>query len=342
MGWDVQGAGEEGRSGAAGSGAAVLDLFGEIGPDLARVEEELHAQLQSENDVLVELSTHLLRSGGKRLRPALVLLAARPFDYQPDRVVPVAAAVELLHMATLIHDDIVDGADLRRGVPTVNAKWGVGVSVLLGDYLFARAFSILAATGDNRVVRAMADVVFRMSEGELEHSFEAFDLDRAEARYLSHIDKKTATFIGECCRVGAMLGGAGEEWAEALRRYGWSIGMGFQIVDDILDFAGSARELGKPPGTDLQSGVITLPVLYALQSGAQGAELRSLIERRRFDKSALERAVAIVRSSGALENAYQVAMRYIEDAKRMLEALPAGDVRDRLMHIADFVARRRS
>lgn len=320
----------------------VADLFGDIASDLAAVEATLHEQLRAENPLLEELGTHLLKGGGKRLRPALVLLSAQPFDYRPERLIPVAVAVELIHMATLIHDDIVDEADLRRGLPTVNARWGSSVSVLLGDYLFARAFSILAETGDNRLVRIMAEVVFRMSEGELEHTTGTFNVSRAKDAYLEHIDKKTATFIAECCRVGALLGAADEVAVEALGRYGQAIGIGFQIVDDILDFAGSARELGKPPGTDLLSGVITLPVLYALQHDKAGAELRELIEDRRFDRQGLERAVNIVRSSGALEYTYEVAMQYVSEAKDVLQILPDSRPRRRLLQIADFITRRRS
>jgi len=331
------------NAGSRSPGAAVVvDLFSDVRPDLERVEQELYDRLHSNRRFLLELATHLVRGGGKRLRPALVLQTARIFTDGLARVIPVAAAVEMIHMATLIHDDVVDDSDLRRGLPTVNAKWGSGVSVLLGDYLFARAFSILAETGDNEVVRIMADVVFLMAEGELEHSVETFDTERGEARYLEHIDKKTAVFIGECCRLGGLLGGAEPPVVEALHRYGRSLGMAFQIVDDILDFSGSARELGKPPGTDLQSGVITLPVLYALRSEPHGSELRALIEQRFDDGPAVAKAVALVRASGALEASYRAAMGYIEEAKRMLEQLPPGGATERLRQIADYVASRRS
>jgi len=337
VGLDVDNTGSRPRG-----GAVVVDLFDDVRADLERVEQELYRRLASDRAFLQELATHLMRGGGKRLRPALVLQCARVFDGRLDGVIPVAAAVEMIHMATLIHDDVVDGSDLRRGLPTVNAKWGSGVSVLLGDYLFARAFSMLAETGRNDVVRIMADVVFLMSEGELEHSVETFDIGRGEDRYLEHIDKKTAVFIGQCCRLGGLLAGAGPEAQEALYRYGRGIGMAFQIVDDILDFSGSARELGKPPGTDLQSGVITLPVLLALRREPQGQELRDLIEGRFADPRALERAVALVRASGALEESYRVAMGYVAEAQRVLEHLPPGPARDRLRQIAEFVASRRS
>lgn len=244
-------------------------------------------------------------------------------------------------MATLVHDDIVDGSHMRRGMPTVNAKWGDDVSVLLGDYLFARAFSVLADTGDNRVVRIMADVVFRMSAGEIEQLMESFNLSRDEDAYLDQINKKTAYFIGECCRLGAMLGNAPEHEVNSLRQYGFAIGMGFQIVDDILDFTGTTEELGKPRGNDLHSGVLTLPVLYALENAGTADELTNLIRYRRFGDSDLSRIRQIVVESGGLDYAYAVAGRFIEEAKKAASMLPAGSVRDTLLEIADFIAHRR-
>lgn len=322
-------------------GTVVADLFDEVWDEVQQVEHELYRQFENETELVAELATHLLKGGGKRMRPALVLLGARAFNYRPEKLIPVATAVELIHMATLVHDDIVDGADLRRGVPTINAKWGDDVSVLLGDYLFARAFSVLAATGDNRVVRIMADVVFRMSAGEIEQLLESFNLERDESAYLDHIDKKTAYFIGECCRIGALLGEAPQRHVESLRGYGFAIGMGYQIVDDILDFTGTTEELGKPRGSDLMSGVMTLPVLYALRHADAAGELVQLIQQRNFDGPGMGRIRDIVMECGGLEYAYSVASRFIEEAKAAASTLPPGSVRDRLLGIADFVARRR-
>lgn len=321
--------------------AKTSELFSDVLPELEAVEQELHRQLASETPLLAELGTHLLRGGGKRLRPALVLLSAKLFEYVPERLIPVAAAAELIHMATLIHDDIVDRAEMRRGMPTVNHKWGDDVSVLLGDYLFAKAFSMLAETGDNRIVRMMADVVFRMSGGELEQINRTFDLDRDIESYLVHIDKKTAYFIGECCRIGGLLGRASPVELDALRRYGFSLGMGFQIVDDILDVKGSTDELGKARGTDLQSGVMTLPILYALRHEVYGEELAALIKARRFDEASLERAIAILHETGALEQSQQTADSYLQMARDSLQELPDGQASARLSDVIDFVAHRR-
>lgn len=322
--------------------APATDLFAEVREDLQQVEARLWGLLEGEDPHLHQLATHLLRGGGKRLRPALVLLSAKMFRYRPERVVPVAAAVELIHMATLVHDDVVDGAALRRGLPTVHARWGARTSVLLGDFLFARAFSLLAASGDNRLVRIMADVVLRMSQGELQQLGAAFDLGRSEEQYLDQIDKKTATFIGECCRLGALLGGAREEQVEALRQFGYCVGMGFQIVDDILDLTGDERELGKPRGTDLRSGVLTLPVLHALRQEGGAGPIRRRLAGGPPATAAVDEIARLVGSRGSFEYAYARARAYIDQARGWLARLPAGPIRDRLDAIAEFVGARRS
>lgn len=330
------------RSGYRGVHAIIAELFPEVRSDVELVEAELGRLLAADNPLLTELATHLLRGGGKRLRPALVMISGLPFSYRRDSLVPVAAAVELIHMATLIHDDVVDRASLRRGVDTVNSRWGDRASVLLGDYLFAQGFSTLAVSGDSRVVRAMADVVFRMSAGEIEQMTGAFNTEGTVSSYLQQIDKKTAYFIGECCRVGALVSSAPEATAEALRYYGYGVGMGFQIVDDILDLTGEEAELGKRRGTDLRSGVYTLPVLYVLQHSSQGRELRQILHRPQpLDDAAVAEAINLIRAGGGIEHAAQVAQRYIDEAKASLALLSPGPARERLLAVADFVGDRR-
>ncbi|MEX2355642.1 MAG: polyprenyl synthetase family protein [Thermaerobacterales bacterium] len=330
------------RSRASAGGQKIMaGLFPDVWDDVQLVEKELFRLLRATNPLLVELGTHLLGGGGKRLRPALVLMAARPFEYRPASLLPVAASVELIHMATLVHDDVVDRADVRRGVATVNSRWDDRVSVLLGDYLFAAAFSTLAAAGDNRVVRVMADVVFRMSAGEIEQLTGAFDVDRSIGHYLAQIDKKTAYFIGECCRVGALTAGASDSAADTLRRFGYAIGMGFQIADDILDLAGTEEELGKLRGTDLRSGIYTLPVLYALRHADEDGELRALLTESPLDDRRVEQITARVQAAGGLDFAYQAAGRYVQEAKDCLAAIPDPVTRTRLAAVADFVAARR-
>lgn len=329
-------------TGDRGVHAIIVKLFPEVCADVLRVEGELTRLLQADNPLLAELATHLLRGGGKRLRPALVLVSGLPFDYQPKMLVPVAAAVELIHMATLVHDDVVDGASLRRGVETVNARWDERAAVLLGDYLFATGFSTLAAAGDNRAVRIMADVIWRMSAGEIEQLTGAYDTARSVGDYLRQIDQKTAYFIAEACRLGALLAAAPADAVAAVRRFGYGIGMGFQIVDDILDLVGQEDELGKRQGTDLRSGIYTLPVLYAL-AGPAGAELKEILQQRgqSLDDQLVAQAIDVIQGGGGVEQAYRLAQRYISEAKTSLANLPAGPARERLAATADFVSARR-
>lgn len=322
---------------APGGRPGFLDA---VQPRLALVEEEIRRVLRDENRLVEDVATHLLQGGGKRIRPALVLLAGEIWQGPAELLIPVAAAAELIHMATLVHDDTMDQAPLRRGVPTVNAVWGVHVAILTGDYLFAKAFSLLAATGDNRAVRVMADVVFQMCTGEIAQHAQAFRPDQTEAEYLHRIDKKTAYFIAECCRLGGLLSGATEAEQEALRDFGYGIGMGFQIVDDILDLTASAQKLGKPIGSDLRCGVITLPVIHALHHSPQRERIAHLIRTRTLGDAEVDEIRHLVERCGGLHHAFRMAERFTEGARRRLDALPPTPAREALREMAAYLVRR--
>lgn len=315
-------------------------LFDSVKPDLARVEQEITEALTDENALVTEIATHLLRGGGKRLRPALVLLVAGMYQADPALARSVAAAVEIIHMATLVHDDAVDRSALRRGVPTVNARWGDDAAILMGDYLFAHAFSKLAQTGNNRVVRIMADVVSRMASGEFEQLTEGYDPSQDEADYIRRIDKKTGYFIAQSCRVGAVLAGADEHEEEALARYGYHIGLGFQIIDDILDFTSSEERLGKPAGSDLRGGILTLPVIHALAHSPQKERLAEMIEARQFTDDDIREVKAILEECGAIEYAGESARRHTRQAKEALQVLPETPGRNILEELADYLVQR--
>lgn len=318
----------------------ALSFLTGISPWLDQVEKELAAALQAETPMVEDISTHLLRGGGKRLRPALVLLAGLIWEEPRPTLVQVAAAAELIHMATLVHDDTMDRAQLRRGVPTVHARWGDHAAILTGDYLFARAFSLLAAAGDNRAVRVMADVVFQMCNGEIEQMNQGFDPSQTEAAYLQRVYKKTAFFIAECCRLGGLLAGASDVEEQALRDYGYSVGMGFQIIDDILDLTTTAERLGKPSGSDLRSGVVTLPVIHALTHSPLRQRLAELIASREVGEREVAEVRNLVERCGGLHYAFRVADRFTEHARRSLEALPENRHRDALATMADYLAQR--
>jgi heptaprenyl diphosphate synthase len=297
-----------------------LDPFRPVRAALERVEAAIRGHLSTDDRMLQDVSTHLRDGGGKRLRPALVLLSGRAAGAPAEALCEVASAVEIIHMATLVHDDMVDGAAVRRGVPTVHAKWGQDVSVLLGDYLFAKGFGILSSQGNNRVVRIMSDVVFRMCAGEIRELVEQWDAGLGEAAYFSRVEAKTAYFIAECCRLGAVVAGAPQPVEESLALYGAAVGLSFQIIDDVLDLVASPETLGKPAGADLRAGVVTLPVLYALDHSPDAASLRSVLESRRVGDAEVALARNLIQRCGAVEYAYRRAAELAREAQVALEA----------------------
>lgn len=323
-----------------GAKAKTLEVFLDIEAELRQVEGAIEAALASHDRLVGEVSTHLLRAGGKRIRPALVLLAAKFPGFRLERVMPVAVAAELIHMATLVHDDVVDKATVRRGMPTVNAQWNNQVSVLTGDYLFARAFSILAQTGDNRVVQLMADVVFEMSRGELVQMASYFDLHQTEADYIKRIGQKTGYLIAECCRMGAMMGGADPDAATALYNYGLGVGLSFQIADDLLDYMGSARTVGKPVCGDLKAGILTLPVIHALAHSPRAPQLREIIASRTIGEAEIARVKEILEAAGSFEYARRQADQHLRQALAELGKVPDLTSRQTLRVLADFVINR--
>lgn len=325
------------RTERAGAGPDALFLGMEA--DLARIEAFVADALQSEGPLTGEVAVHLLAAGGKRVRPAMVMLAGLAAGARREKLIPVAAAVEIIHMATLVHDDIVDGSKLRRGLPSVHAKWGEASAVLIGDFLFARGFTILGRTGDNRVVRVMSDVVSRMCAGEMQELADQWrPLD--EAAYLDRIDAKTAYFIAECCRLGAIVAGAPAAVEEALAGYGSAVGLSFQITDDVLDLQGDAATLGKPEGADLRAGVVTLPVIHAIQNAPEGEELAALLAEHRIDDQDIERVRTITARAGSIAYTRARSAEFARLAQEHLAALPRGAARDTLAALAGYLVDR--
>ncbi len=315
----------------------ATDIFPEIAVDLERCEAEILKALDVEDPLVREAATHLLRAGGKRIRPALVFLGARFHHYDPSRLLPLGAAVEMIHMATLIHDDVVDSSTTRRGRPTVNAKWSDKVSVLTGDFLFARAFMLVATYGTSEIIRILGEVVFNLSLGEIQQLGRLYSFRQDQDEYLDRIAKKTARFIAACCDVGAIASGAPPHFRRALHDYGFAVGMGFQIVDDVLDFTSSVPELGKPIGNDLRSGVYTLPLIYALQHGKDRVRLRELCSLAEIGDEEVRQITRLVEASGAFRHAFELAEAYIGQAKAALADLPPVSARDTLAEVADFI-----
>lgn len=315
-------------------------IFAMVTSDLALVEAELLSVIQTPVEMLTDISAHLTKAGGKRLRPALYLLCAKQGYTSDSNTISVAAAIELIHMATLVHDDVIDSAATRRGIATANAQWGNHASVLSGDFLFAKAFSIVASKGSNEILRILADVISSMCEGEIVQIKESFNPDQQEAAYYDRIAKKTADFIAGSARIGAIMAGMSKQDIQALHDYGYSLGMAFQITDDILDFTSSVEQLGKPAGNDLRQGIITLPIIHALRDPVAGRQLREIIVRQRMDEADIKQGLAIVHNAGSIEYSYKQVARYLQQARNVLPQSLDVAVRSALLEVADFVGKR--
>jgi heptaprenyl diphosphate synthase len=306
---------------------------------LSEVEEALRKVVDSDVPLVSEAGGYLLAAGGKRFRPLLVHLGGFFGDPGDARLVPGAVAIELTHLATLYHDDVIDEADSRRGIPSVNARWDNTVAILTGDFLFARASEIASDLGTD-VTRLLAWTIARVAEGQILEADALGRLEVDEAFYMEVIRKKTATLIATSCRLGGMLSGAPVEVLEGLERYGQAMGLAFQLSDDIMDLTSDQATLGKEPGVDIKEGVYTLPVIYALRASARREELEDLLREGAVDGENLRGALQIIRDDGALDLARQAVGAEVRRAVAEAEPLPAGTARDALIHLARFLAAR--
>ena len=326
---------------AAAAPPGAPQLYGPMAADLPRVDEALTAIASDDQPWLSTMLAPMLTGGGKKLRPAIALLAGRLGKYDLDQLVAVAASVELLHTATLVHDDVIDDAPQRRGQPTAAALFGNAASVMLGDYMFAHAADLVAQTGDVRVVRNFARTLRVMASGELQQDLSAFDYSADVQRYLDRIAGKTASLFATAAEGGAIVAAVPEPQVAALRRYGQSLGMAFQIVDDILDFAGDAETMGKAVGSDLREGTLTLPALLYMQDQPDDNSVRLAFDDIDREQN-MARAIEEIRDSPAIEESARVARRYGESAREALAAVPEGEARAALDGLIDYVLERRS
>jgi heptaprenyl diphosphate synthase len=308
---------------------ASLLTLPKLDADLVRVEEALHQSVAAGDPFMTSVASHLLPAGGKRLRPALAVtvgrLASTPVA---DDVIMGACAVELVHLGSLYHDDVMDEARTRRNVESVNARWGNLVAILAGDFLLARASEIAASLG-TEVAGLLAATIGQLCEGQVRELSQAFDVGRTEDAYLTAIGGKTAALMATSCRIGALTAGLDRDAVDAFTRYGERLGMVFQIVDDILDVVATDEELGKPAGNDLVEGVYTLPVLRALASAESATQLRALL-RRHIAPDEVAEARRLVRSNGAVPAALDVARGYAREACDALSKLGDGPEVDAL------------
>lgn len=317
-----------------------FELFNQIADELAMVEENLITEVHSDLPLLDQASTHLVKAGGKRLRPAFTLLSAKLFTEDLSQVIPLATALELIHMATLVHDDVIDNSSLRRGQETVKSAWGNRVSIYAGNHVFARSLSLVALYQRSDVLEVLAQASMRICEGEIHQMFSCYNINQGLKDYMRRIELKTALLISVSCQLGAMIVNAGENEMLALKKYGYYLGMAFQITDDILDFVASEEILGKPVGSDIKQGVITLPAIYALKYDPQREQLRSWLSSPEKCISKAEDIVKIVTESDGIDYAYQVSFKFLEKARQQLQFLPDVPVKKSFDDIALFISGR--
>lgn len=305
--------------------------------ELRLVEDYIQSHLQSPVRRLADLGGHVLHSGGKRLRPALTLMAHRAAGgREVERAVAIASAMELVHMATLVHDDVVDGTETRRGSPTAGVAFGNAATVLSGDFMLSRAMRILAEDGDLAIIRCVANVTCQMSEGEVDQVFLRGQWDVPESRYYQVIERKTAAFLSGCARAGGLLAGS---HSDALADYGYHLGMAFQMADDLLDYQGAQAETGKALGTDFKDGSATLPLIHWIHHDPEAGRWRSAFGTGQLP-SDWDSMVDKMSTAGSLAYVRDCATKHAERAKQALQRLPESDALLALLAAADFVAAR--
>jgi octaprenyl-diphosphate synthase len=323
--------------------ATVPDLariFEPVRDELARVEREFTKYLESRVELIPQMGRYIQMSGGKRVRPAVLLLSARMCGYTGDKAVLNASVVEFIHTATLVHDDIIDEAETRRGRLAAHSRWGNDVTVLLGDYLYIRSMAMALTQDTLEVVRLLCDVTLRMIEGELYQLTKTGDAAITEEEHFEIIRRKTAFLFSGCAEIGGLLGRCTEEQRVALREYGFNLGIAFQIVDDVLDYTADERALGKPIGGDLREGKVTLPIILLLQK--TGPEVAELVQRVVADRTVTPEAWRTIKDllarHGAVEGAFERAVTYARRAKQHLSgAFPPSTERDGLMALTEYV-----
>jgi len=307
-----------------------------VAADLKLVDRLIESRLRSEVALVNQVAQHIIYSGGKRLRPTIVLLSARAFDYAGDQHIELAAIVEFIHTATLLHDDVVDASMLRRGQHTANAVFGNEASVLVGDFLYSRAFQMLVDVATMRIMEIMADTTNLIAEGEVLQLLNCHDPETTEARYLKVIRAKTAKLFEAAARVGAVVSGAAAKHERAMAAFGLHLGTAYQLVDDVLDYHGAAKEIGKNIGDDLAEGKPTLPLIHAMQNGTQeeSAIIRQAIEQGGRD--AIDRVIAAVESTGAIAYTARAAAAEADLALEALSEILPSPYRDALESLAEF------
>jgi len=321
----------------------LAQIFEPIRLDLEKVDEEFGRHVQSKVALIPQIGQYIRTSGGKRMRPAVLLMASRLSGYTGDRAILYAAVVEFIHTATLVHDDIIDDADLRRGRLAVHSRWGNDITVLLGDYLYIKSMALALTHDTLEIVRILCDVTLKMIEGELYQLTKNGDADITEDEHFDIMRRKTAYLFGGCAQIGGLLGGVSTEREQALREYGFNLGITFQLVDDLLDYTGDAATVGKPIGSDLREGKVTLPLIHLQRhenDGVGARIIRDAITSRSIGAEQWNELRRTLREHASIDYAYRRAAEFAERAKKHLYAFPPSPERDALLALPDYVLSR--
>ncbi|MEE8376736.1 MAG: polyprenyl synthetase family protein [Candidatus Aminicenantaceae bacterium] len=317
-------------------------LYKNIRGDLDEVEKSLQIFSKSSNPIISEISSYLFQKSGKRIRPALLILCAKLFEYKGKEHIRMSALVETIHTASLLHDDIIDQSDTRRGKETVHTKWGPNITVLLGDYLYIKTLGLSLESNFKNIIKILTDVSAEMIDGELFEYYMSGNLNILEHEYLEILNKKTASLFAASCQIAGILGGATEVELNRLISFGRNLGMSFQLIDDLLDFSGDASVLGKPILLDLNEKRITLPLIYTLR--VDGTENRSrvatILEGGELSDNSIQEILNMVKSNGALEYTFQKAEEFALKSKDLINLFPESIFRDTLAMVSDFVLNR--
>jgi heptaprenyl diphosphate synthase len=314
------------------------EFFAPVADELKIVESSLENNINTTLAVLQDASTHLIKAGGKRLRPAFALLAARVFVDELEDIIPLAVALELTHMATLVHDDVIDDSKTRRGTDTVKRLWGNRLSINAGNFIFSRSLALVAAYQRCDMISILADTSMKICEGEIIQMLSAYNTEVGLKNYLRRIERKTALLISVSCQLGALLTPASNREVTAFQKYGYYLGMAFQVTDDILDFVATEEVLGKPTGSDVRQGIITLPTIYALRFSPHRQELHQWLSSPEECTQRADTILDLVIDAGGIDYAYYAAQYYAEKAKRQLQFLPRTQITENLGDMADFIS----
>lgn len=313
-----------------------------IGDDLKLVEQQFRKDLESDVPLIRKVGEYVLSSGGKRVRPALLLLAARLCDYRGDKAVPLASVIEFIHTATLLHDDVVDSATLRRGIASANTLWGNEASVLVGDFLFSKSFSLMVGAGSLDILRVLSGATTIIAEGEVMQLLCTGEMELTEERYIDVVRAKTAILMSAACEAGAILGMVSPEKQRLMADFGMDLGIAFQLMDDILDYTASEEEFGKSIGHDLEEGKITLPLIHTLRhcTDEERKIIAGVVEQDEMSLENFRDVSGLVKGYGGIDYTVDVARRYIEGCAVHLSGFEAGPVRDALLGLANYVVTR--